>query len=285
MISSLAPGDTSGNLTNATALPDWSSSRHHPETSRGKRYESHEVMSAELDVDGLAGGALFEWCVSDPQGGFHRRFNSMADWVSRVAELINDGQFLRRETEQQGPWLLVPHPERYDEERATAPPAHPRYGDTLHIDGDILNWPEHWQRANGLRPESLVLRGATHTVADVLASPAAVELRATIAARVVDLAGLGGAARVRVDDGTGRLDVACPVSTTLLGPRMRDWYEFDIVVAPGERKLPADPDVAGEDITDEVERVTAKLMARYGGPATATAQAIRRIPAPHDSTG
>jgi len=98
--------------------------------------------------------------------------------------------------------------------------------------GDILEWPEHWQRANGVRPEDLAARGAAHTIAEVLGSPPDRELRATIHARVVDLAGGADWARVRVDDGTGRLDVLCPPGTTLLGPRLHATYELDIVVAP-----------------------------------------------------
>jgi hypothetical protein len=248
-------------------------------------YESHACMSAELDLDGIEGGALFEWFVSDASGGFERRFNSMADWVSHVAALIDDRRFLRRERAD-GPWLLVPHPDDYENDRAAhTPPAHPRYGDTLRIGGDILDWPEHWRRANGVRPENLVLRGATHTVAELLASPPETELRATVAARVVDLAGLGGAStRVRVEDATGRMDVACPGNTSLLGPRMRVWYEFDVIVTPGSRTLPADPEAAGEGLADAVERLTAKLMARYGGPPAATAEAIRRMPAPQSTS-
>ena len=249
-------------------------------------YESHACMSVELDVDDIDGGALFEWYVSDTSGGFDRRFNSMADWVSHVAALIKQGSYLRSEAAH-GPWLLVPEPERVDEELAerALPPSHPLYGDTLNIGGDILDWPEHWQRANGVRPDSLRLRGATHTVVGVLSSPPAQELRATIAARVVSLAGGGGWARVRVDDGTGTMDVACPSGTTQLGPRMGDWYEFDVVVAPGARQRPADPIAAAAGIEEPVEHVDAVLIALYGGPATATAEAIRRMPAPRESTG
>lgn len=247
-------------------------------------YESHECMSVELDVDGIDGGALFEWNLAGD--GFERRFNSIADWVSHVAALVRDGSYLREETAH-GPWLLVPHlehPERALREYA-GPPSHPRYGDTLNVGADILDWPEHWQRANGLLPDSLRLRGATHTVADVLGSPPAQEQRATIAARVVDLVGGGAGTRVRVDDATATVDVACPSNTTLLGPWIGDWYEFDIVVAPGARRRPSDPATATAGITDSVQQLTAALMARYSEPATATAEAIRRMRAPHDATG
>jgi hypothetical protein len=233
-------------------------------------YESHGCMSVELDMDGIEGGALFEWFVSDPSG-FDRRFDGLPDWLRHLAELIGQGRYRRTETEQ-GPRLLVPDPDDAGAAHAARP--------VLHIGHDILDWPEHWQRANGVRPEDLRLRGATHTLSEVLASPPEQELRATIAGRVVDLAGGGGWTRVRVDDGTGALNVACPTEASLLGPRMHDWYEFDIVVAPGTRQAPVDPDAAAAGIEDPVERVTAMLMARYGGPAGATAEAVRRMPAP-----
>jgi hypothetical protein len=154
------------------------------------------------------------------------------------------------------------------------------HGDALHIGADILDWPEHWQRASGVRPENLRLRGATHTVSDVVSSPPGAELRATIAARVANLAFGGGWTHVRVDDGTGALNVACPDETTLLGPGVDGWFEFDIVVAPGVRQVPVDPDAAAAGIEDDVERIAAVLMARDGGPAGAIAEAIRRMPTP-----
>jgi hypothetical protein len=207
----------------------------------------------------------------------------MAEWVSHVAELIDQGSYRRREYPD-GPRLLVGPPEGSDEDRVgTVPPPHPRYGDTLHISGNILDWPEHWQRANGLGTEDLILHGATHTAADVLSLPPEQKLRGTIAARVVDLASPGEGTRIRVDDGTGRLDIACPVSTTLLDLLTGDWYEFDIVVTSAAQRLPADPDASPDSVTSPVERVTAKLMTRYGDPATTAALAIRRMPAPHGS--
>jgi hypothetical protein len=123
-------------------------------------------------------------------------------------------------------------------------------------------------------------RGATHTIAALLKSPPAQRLRATIAARVVDLMWTAGWTRVRVDDGTAALDVTCPSATTLLGPRMGDWFECDIIIEPGERTASADPEAAGAGVEYAVEHVTAVLLAGYGGPTGATAEAIRRIPPP-----
>jgi hypothetical protein len=45
----------------------------------------------------------------------------------------------------------------------------------------------------------------------------------------------------------------------------------------GERPVPPDPD-AVEEVDDRVETISRRLMARYGGPATAVASAVRPLP-------
>jgi hypothetical protein len=229
--------------------------------------EGLSFMSVELDVGAISGGALFEWALDDANG-FTYRFDGIAGWLAYIAELVERGLYERIDRND-GPIWLVPGHENFESERTLRPKP------TLHIADDILAWPEHWQRVNGVREEDLRLRGATHTIAEVLASPPDAELRTTIAGRVTDYAGGGMGAYVRVDDGTGTLNVNCPPETTLVGPRNGEWNEFDIVVPPGARQVPVDPDTAAEGIDDDVERVTAVLMARYGGPAGATAEAVR----------
>ena len=242
-------------------------------------YESHQCMSAELDVGDRVGGALFEWNVVD--GDFVRRFNGIAEWLTYVQRLIEAGNARRRDT-RHGPYLLVPDPDRWAEERETrpVPERHPFYGDETRVGRDILDWPEHWQRTAGLRPEHLALRGATHSIAELLATPPERPVQATILAQVVDLAGSSTWARARVDDGTGQLDVSCPEGTMLLGPRMFDWFEFDVVMDAGARVVPLDPEAATAEAAaaglDDAERVAAVLLARYGGPGGATAEAVRR---------
>jgi hypothetical protein len=204
-------------------------------------HSSLQCMSVELTVGEVRGGALFEWSIVD--GGFERRFNALGEWLAYVAGLIDAGCFRPVQIADVGQGVLVPDPDRSSEEyaRRPVPGAHPVHGRRTHVDRDILEWPEHWQRAAGLRPEDLEPRGATHTITALLATPTSHRVRATIAARVVGLTRSGGWIRVRVNDGTAALDVMCPAATTLLGPRMRDWYEFDIVVEPGERTVPPDP--------------------------------------------
>ncbi len=241
-------------------------------------YESFQCMSVELDTGAAAGGALFEWRLED--GGFERRFNRLADWLAYLVDLLDAG-LTQPSRYANGPALLVPGPDRADEVRARRPkpPPHPVHAADGVIDRDILEWPEHWQRSSGVMPEDIALRGATHTIAEVLAS-AEEALRATVVGEVVDLIGSGHGSTVRVDDRTASITIRCPVETTLLGPRMRDWFEFDIDVAPGARVQPADPAAASAGIDDPTEALAATLMARYGGPPGAIARAVRRAAPP-----
>jgi hypothetical protein len=120
-------------------------------------------------------------------------------------------------------------------------------------------------------------RGATHTIAELLASDPSQALEATIAALVIDLGAWGGNTRVRVSDGTGVMAVNCPTAVTALGPVMRREFEFDVIVPAGERHVPRDPESI-EALADPVEDISQRLMARYGDPATAVATAVRPLP-------
>jgi hypothetical protein len=65
------------------------------------------------------GGVLFDWYVADI-GGFTRMFNRLPDWVHYVAALIEQGAYLRRDSDR-GPWLLIPDPTLQDAERPQPP--------------------------------------------------------------------------------------------------------------------------------------------------------------------
>src|SRR5688572_4393360 len=148
------------------ALTNW---RMSPNEHRGRAplveiaYENHHCMAAELDVGDMPGGALFEFFLDD--GGFVRRFNGIAEWLTHIRRLIEMGNAFRREAPH-GPYLMVPDPRREAEERELRPlpGRHAVHGDVTEVGRDVLEWPAHWQHAAGLRPEDLTLRGATHTI-------------------------------------------------------------------------------------------------------------------------
>jgi hypothetical protein len=240
--------------------------------------ESQHRYSVELTVGDADGGAIFEWWVGDQT--FKRRFNGLAGWLEAVAALLHRGHYERFDNEFGSRWEV---PDYGDAEAAAAlrspPGPHPVHGTLLEIQGGIKDWPKHWQLASGIRDEDLLPRGATHTIAELLASPPEAPLRATIAAQVTAVAGSGARwARVRVQDATGTLSVLCPPETTMLGPCWGMWYEFDVALEAGPRRRPADPDAASAGIEDLAEQFAAVLKAKYFGPAGATAVAIRPIP-------
>lgn len=230
-------------------------------------YSSHDCMSIELEVDELPGGALFEWFLSDLRG-FERRFNSLGEWLGYILELLARGSYTRWDSPR-GPWVRVPAIEDWEREHAwrTPPPDHPVHGNVLHVDHEIRGWPGHWQRANGLTAEAERLRGASHTIADAVAGPNEGR-RATIAGRVVSLDRSMWGPQVRVQDGTGTIDVFCPAPTTLRGPRRNEWFEFDIHLL-GNRAESAPG--------SWFEKLAAK---QAGAPqAVAVAMAVRPMPA------
>jgi hypothetical protein len=229
--------------------------------------EGHGCLSVELDSPGVDGGGLFEWdvVVSD----FVRRFTTFGEWISHMTTLIEQGAFERNELGGK-PWLFL--------DDAPADPASPPPGVRYHvIPRDILGWPPHWQRASGLHPEDIEPRGATHSIGELLASDPHSPLEATIAGSVIALGGSTHSTQVRVNDGTGTIDIHCPAAVTLLGPSCPGEFEFDVHIDPGERVIPQDPDAVAAGVADPEERVTKILIARYGGPPGAIATAVRRI--------
>jgi hypothetical protein len=118
---------------------------------------------------------------------------------------------------------------------------------------------------------------ALHTIADVLASDPVRELRATVAGRVTNLAGSRQVTRVRVSDDTAAIDISCDSLTMPFGMVVGGQFEFDIVIAAGERHIPADVDAARNSTDDPHEQVARVLLARHGGPVGAVATAVRPL--------
>jgi hypothetical protein len=226
-------------------------------------YESWTCLSVELDSPFGPGGALFEWRLED--GGFHQRYHELSEWLDRMTELVLAGEFERRDGVH-GPTLVLLDP--HTPMTMSARPA------IAYYERELLKWPLHWQRLSGIEREDVKLRGATHTIAELLASDRSQPLEATIVARVTDLGSWSGNTRVRVDDGTGVMAINCPTAVTALGPGMRREFEFDVIVPAGERHVPRDPG-ALEKLADPVRDLSQRLMARYGDPATAVATAVR----------
>jgi len=259
------------------ALQSWQSARQQfpgqPAILFLVGYENWSCMSIELDGVDSEGGTLFQWGLED--GDFYLGHRRLGDWLVRIADLIGAGSYQRR-TGQRGASLEIV--DEWSETPAAALRAggsrHPIYGEATAVPREPINWPAHWQRAAGIEPSDIPERGASLTIAELLASDPASELRATIAGRVLTLAG-GADVCVRVSDGTETITVLCPAPVTALGPVVGESFEFDVVVPPGARHRSSEVKVDPRDPDDPVAVLVASLESRSGGPIGATARAVR----------
>lgn len=145
-------------------------------------YQSWVCMWIELDDDEQHGGTLFEGALDYDR--FYRRHNQLTHWLEHVTSLVEAGRGERREGPN-GLSLLVPDPHD-DLPRRNAPARHrtpctgSRSSSALHAELADALAARIGHRSRRGRP-----RGATHTIADVLASDSRREFRATIAGRVI----------------------------------------------------------------------------------------------------
>jgi hypothetical protein len=131
------------------------------------------------------------------------------------------------------------------------------------------DWPREWLLPLGVDDDYLTLRGATHTIAQLLSAVAQGPLRATSRGRVVTGSGGSGWWNPVVDDGTGRIVVSCDTTRLPIMVNMRQEGEFDVVLesaATPDPILHEDPRVAGA-----ANRIRPALP-------TAHATGARRIP-------
>src|SRR4051812_6203199 len=129
-------------------------------------------------------------------------------------------------------------------------------------------WPPEWLLPYGVTDGTLALRGATHTIAQLVAEASGGPVQGTIRGRVVTGSGGMGWWNPVVDDGTGSLVVSC--NTTLLPVRVNQGQqgEFDVLLESAD---------AAEPITDADPRV-ARIAERLGAILpTAHALAARPV--------
>ncbi|MGN6188204.1 MAG: hypothetical protein ACTHOE_04850 [Conexibacter sp.] len=113
-------------------------------------YESWNCMWIELDDQEGRGGTLFDGRLD--ADAFWRRYNSLADWLARILELIAVGS-VDEWGRAEDPYLRIVDP---DDDRALAAPRElppsPVYRDQVEIGRAPLEWPVRWQRASGINP-------------------------------------------------------------------------------------------------------------------------------------
>lgn len=242
-------------------------------------YASHSYLLVELD-DGDGGGHLFSWGYGGEP--FVLRHASLVDLLDLTAAFVEAGHLELREHEGR-PWVLFDPEHRWDaaaRERLARRPPHPRLaGPTVAEDVDA--WPPYWRAAEGLTDELLAPRGATATVAELLRrATSGEEASGTLRAHAATTVGGPGGRRLRVDDGTGTLDVWAP-SDVGAYVRTRE-VEIDVVVRPGPPVPPdtgaAHRDVAAHALAGDLAGAQAAAVAAYAAfsaPAQAVATGMR----------
>jgi hypothetical protein len=130
------------------------------------------------------------------------------------------------------------------------------------------DWPRPWLTAIGITDESLTLRGATHTIAELIAAAASGQVAGTIRGQVITGAGGMGWWNPVVRDGSAELVVHCDTRLVPISPAVGQEAEFDVVLESSE--LP-------ESITDDDPLVAAVANRFRPQLPTAVAQAARLL--------
>lgn len=265
-------------VTPEFALDSWRNGRDEfpalaPATLFGVAYSSWVWVSVELDGPHGEGGTLFQWTLDGDD--FRVGYPKLGDWLDRIAALLGEGSYERLDAERGPVVRLNDDWSEWDDLPPSVLASNTVYGSISALPRDPLEWPARWQQASDIDTEGP--RGTTHTIAALLASDPAVEVRATIAGVVLSLAGERDTS-VRVTDGTDTIDILCPAPTTALGPKVRQRFEFDVVMPPGHRRRPSENVIQVLDRENAVEVGAAEWSAKYPvGRAAVVATAVRPL--------
>jgi hypothetical protein len=107
------------------------------------------------------------------------------------------------------------------------------------------DWPRGWLLPLGVTEDSLALRGATHTIAQLLSAAAEGPVQGTIRGRVVTGSGQAGWWNPVVTDGTGDIVVSCATRLVPMVVAVGEEGEFDVLLEtadpPSARAIAARP--------------------------------------------
>jgi hypothetical protein len=186
-------------------------------------YASHCYGLIELESPWTEGGTILEWDM----GEFPLVSRSVADWIELVRELVSEGSYERSDG-----YVVLDHRAEQEKRfaRLEASGPHPLYGHLHAIPGELELWPAHWLAASGIDLCDRVPRGATHTIAELVAAAGEGPVTGRIHGNVTVLVGSGAGMLVAVDDGTRPLEVWCPTGTSPWGPVHQRRFELEVTV-------------------------------------------------------
>jgi hypothetical protein len=187
----------------------------------------------ELGSEWANGGTLFEWDFDDARVVAR----NLADRIDLIAELLSAGCFERGDG-----YISLDHraEQRRRIERLDASGPDPLYGGSRAIPMALESWPAHWLAACGIDLRDREPRGATHTIAELVAAARDGRVTGRIHGEVVRLVGIGNDARIVVDDGISALDVWCPAGASVWGPVHRRRFELEVTL---DGPVPPPPDL------------------------------------------
>lgn len=224
-------------------------------------YESWGFVLVELPT-----GELWEWRYDGTS--FVLRHRGIEDWLQAYIDTVVAGGFTRSEEHV---FLDMDRFREFSAPRLAARGAHPQYPDG-EVATAATKWPEDWLIASGVTPDARRLRGATHTIAELLEDDVHEGTVATIAATVHDLGGNVDGCGLRVADGTGEMRLYSPASAHgATSPSVCARFEFDIVM----HCEPTRNDPPAEDLA--VQEVFGAWRRDWVGPSRAVVTAVRFI--------
>lgn len=185
-------------------------------------YASHQELVAD-QTHGDREPYLYVRDYVDGQGA-RLVFASLADLLRYLITIFDQG----RSRTDEGPFDLFKERERLSD---LLPPSVPD-AERRQIGSDATAWPDRWRRAIGLSDDADTLRGATHTVAELVAARGLGPVEATVVGRVKNLGGSGAGTLARLTDETGSIQVLIPSDVPWLGHSPTDTYEIDVVADP-----------------------------------------------------
>lgn len=239
-------------------------------------FDDQMVNVVTLDMPGLSPSDPSVWSGHTHDAWLERLFDSVAILLHVVCDAADDDALKEVNGQlgvQRNEWVESLDGLAWSTYRLARSPSSYRYPDppagTYLSRFPDRDWPREWLLPLGVTPDSLVLRGPTHTISQLIAAAAEGAVEATIRGRVVTGSGGAGFWNPVVDDGTASIVVACDTRTVPISVGVGTDGEFDVLL---ETAAIPDP------ITDEDPAVAALANRLLPQLPTARALGARAVP-------
>lgn len=183
-------------------------------------YGSHQDLLVDLIPDD-GGPNIYVFDYFDDTG-IRPVFRGFADLLRYLITFFEDERAADRSDR---PFDLV---NRRDQLATLLPPTMSD-DETRPVTIDIDSWPSRWRTHLGLDEHAAAPRGATHTVAELIAARQHGPVRATVVGRLQAVGDSGGTTLARLSDQTGSVEVRINTDARRYGRSPTDTYEVELV--------------------------------------------------------